>query len=351
MKKLFTAFCVSFLVLSVTFSASALAQSIFTEDFESGTASTEWQAFFAGEDMLAAVPMANAPIPLLTGGSYVGWLQDVDTSYTGIALAIAGSTDLMDYSIEADVYCYVNHPDGSAYTGLVIYADSSIGTYIKMTADFDAVPYPRIRLFNNRFNFSTFTYSFDYSYKADSIPGGIPTENGWHKMKVEVKTLNADSTAFWCYFDGQLLGTVPAIDSGEDRMSSGKYGVYVFQNGFPLPGYFDNITVNSLVTSVDDNSNTLLPDGFYLEQNFPNPFNPETRIAYQISSDDYVTLAIFDLLGRKIKTLVSKEQSAGSYKVTWDGTDELGNSVPTGIYLYTLSTENFTSGKKMILLK
>lgn len=351
MKKIFTVLCAAFLVLSFTISTTVFAQSIFTEDFESGSASTEWQAFFAGEDMLAAVPMANAPEVLSTGGNYVGWLQDVDTSYTGIALAIAGGSDMMDYSIEADVYCYVNHPDGSAYTGLVIYADSSIGTYIKMAADFDAVPYPRIRLFNNRFNFSTFTYSFDYSFSADSIPGGIPASNGWHKMKVEVKTLNADSTAFWCYFDGQLLGTGPAIDDGEDMMSSGKYGVYVFQNGFPLPGYFDNIVVNPLVTSVEDNANAVLPDGFYLEQNFPNPFNPETQIAYQISSGNYVTLSIYDLLGRKINTLVSKEQSAGSYTVSWNGTDELGNNVPTGIYLYTLSTGNFTASKKMILLK
>lgn len=351
MNKLFTVLCVSSLVLTFTCFQTTPAQSIFTEDFESGTASLQWERFFAGEDIVAAVPMANAPTPLSTGGSYVGWLQDVDTSYTGIALSIAGTTEMKDYSIEADVYCYVNHPDGSAYTGLVIYADSSIGTYIKMTADFDAVPYPRIRLFNNRFNFSTFTYSFDYSYKADSIPGGIPTENGWHKMKVEVKTLNADSTAFWCYFDGQLLGTVPAIDNGDDRMSSGKYGVYVFQNGFPLPGYFDNIVVNSLVTSLDDNSAAGLPDGFYLEQNFPNPFNPETNIAYQLSSSGYVTLSVYDLLGQKIKTLVSKDQSAGSYNVNWNGTDESGNSVPTGIYLYTLSTGNFKSSKKMILLK
>jgi hypothetical protein len=350
MKKTTTVLFSAVMILSFMISATVFAQQIFTEDFESGTASPDWGVFFAGEDEVAAVPMANAPEPLATGGNFVGWLQDVDTSYTGVALALAGTTAMMDYSIEADVYCYVNHPDGSAYTGVAVYSDSSIGTYIKMAADFDPAPYPRIRLFNNHLDPITFTYTFNHSFVEADIPGGIPTQNGWHKMKVEVKTINADTTAFWCYFDDQLLAGCPVYDTGDDRMSSGKFGVYVFQNGFPLPGYYDNIIVNPLVTSVEDN-NTNLADGFYLEQNYPNPFNPETQITYQLASSGFASISIYDLLGREIKTLVSKDLPAGSYTVTWNGTDELGNNVTSGVYLYTLRTGILVESKKMILMK
>jgi len=347
MNKIITRCC---LLVFIVFTTGILAQPLFTESFESGTANPDWGVFYTGEDGIAAVPMASAPVPLTNGGNYVGWLQDIDTSYTGVALALAGTVDMMDYSIEADVYCYVNHPDGSAYTGVAVYCDSTVGTYIKMAADFDPIPYPRIRLFNNHLDPVTFTYTFNHSFVAADIPGGIPTQNGWHKMKVEVKTINADTTAFWCYFDDQLLAGCPVYDTGEDRIGAGKFGVYMFQNGFSLPGYYDNIVVNSLVTSVDDKS-TNLPEGFYLEQNYPNPFNPETQISYQLASSGFTSIGIYDLLGREIKTLVSKDQPAGNYTVTWNGTDELGNKVPSGIYLYTLKTGILVESKKMILLK
>ena len=348
MNKFFTILSLSFFLLLL--SSSISAQSIFTDDFESGTPSSEWGVFYTGEDDLEAIPMANAPEPLSTGGNYVGYLIDADTSYTGIALAIAGNTTDADYSIEADVYCYVNHPDGSAYTGIAVYSDSTIGTYIKLAADFDPVPYPRLRLFNNHFDLGTFSYTFEHSFVADSVPGGIPTLDGWHKMKVEVKTLNSDSTAFWCYFDDQLLGGCPVIDTSVDRMSSGKYGVYVFQNGFPLAGYYDNVVVNTLISSVEDEQLTKA-SSFILDQNYPNPFNPKTNISYLLSEAGNVNLTIYDLLGRAVKNLVLGEQPAGSFAVSWDGKDESGKIVPSGVYLYSLKNGNSIQSKKMVLMK
>ncbi len=233
------------------FTREVSAQPLFTDDFESGTASAQWERYFEAEDLITAVPMATAPDPLATGGNYIGWLQDSDGSYTGAALSIAGMTTDQDYSIEADVYCYVNYPPPSAYTGLAFYADSSIGTYIKMVADFDANQ--RIRLYNNHLDPVTFQYTFEHIFTAGDIPGGIPTVDGWHKMKVEVKTLNADTTAFWCFFDGQELLGCPIYDTGEDRMSSGQFGVFSFQMDFldGIPGYFDNIVVNPGIIPVE----------------------------------------------------------------------------------------------------
>ena len=349
MVKTFT--ILSTLALMLFFTSVTSAQ-LFTDDFESGTASTDWGVFWESEDLISAVPMATAPDPLATGGNYIGWLQDSDGSFTGAALSVAGSITDYNYSIEADVYCYVNNPGGSAYTGVAFYADpdTNVNIYIKMVADFDADQ--RIRLYNNVFDLTTFEYTFEHDFTASDIPGGIPTVDGWHKMKVEIKTLNADTTAFWCYFDDQQLIGCPAYDTSDNRMSGGMYGVFSFQQGAAgIPGYFDNVVVTSMVSSVEDNSENGLPEGFSLEQNYPNPFNPETQISYKLANSGYISLNIYDLLGREIKTLVSKDQASGNYTVSWNGRDESGNIVPSGIYLYTLKAGSFTESKKMILMK
>ncbi len=351
MNKFFT--ILTTLILMLVFTVASSAQPIFTEDFETGSAHADWEAFFPNEEIVVAASMTNPPLPLPTGGNFVGWLQDIDTSYTGVAVSIIGETSLQEYSIEADVFCYVNHPGGSAYTGLVVYADSSIGTYIKMAADFDPVPFPRIRLYNNHFDLGTFTYTFEHSFVESDIPGGIPTVDGWHHMKIEVRTISPDVTAFWCYWDGVELLGCPVTDTSSHRMSSGQYGLFSFSQGTGegIPGYYDNIVVESLISSVEDNSNGSLPEEFALEQNYPNPFNPSTKISYKVSSGNHVSLTIHDLLGRELKTLVSEFQSAGNYSVTWNGKDELGNSVPSGVYLYSLHSGGLVVSKKMVLMK
>jgi len=85
---------------------------------------------------------------------------------------------------------------------------------------------------------------------------------------------------------------------------------------------------------------------FKLEQNYPNPFNPETNINYQLPLDSYVTLKIYDILGREVQTLVSGLQSKGNHTVIFDG-----GRFASGVYFYKLTAGNYTSVKKMILLK
>ncbi len=338
------------LALMLFFTSVTSAQ-IFTEDFESGTPDPNWSVFYEGEEEISAVEMDSVPSPLPNGGNYVGYIEDKDGSYAGSSVVINGETSLMDYSIEADVYCYVNNPNGSAYTGLVVYADTAANDFYKLRADFDA---------SDRINFSglksdtvTFLPLYSHNFSGADNPGLFPTSDGWHKMKVEAKNVNADSTAFWCYFDDQLLTGCPIYDTNATRNLSGSFGLYSFQFNFygGLPSYFDNIVVSSLATSVDDKNYTSLPEGFNLEQNYPNPFNPETQISYQLSSSGYVSITVHDLLGREVKTLVSEELPSGNYTVSWNGRDESGNIVPSGIYFYTLKAGSFTESKKMILMK
>ena len=340
----------SFLFISTL----TFGQTLFADDFESGAPSEEWGLFWAGEESLEVKEMGEAPAVLENGGSYVGFIQDVDNTYTGAAQAIAGEESMKDYSIEGDVYCYTNHSGGSAYTGLVVYADSSVNTYIKLVADFDGDQ--RLRLYNNKLNTTTFQFSFHHAFEAGDVPGGIPQEDGWHKMKVEVKTISEDTTAYWCYFDGALLAGCPIYDTSEDIMSSGKYGVFSFSQGSGegLPGYFDNIVVKPLETVVSVEEEEIIklqPKEFALNQNYPNPFNPTTNISYQLQNNSSVSLVIYDVLGRKIKTLVSEQQSPGYYSVMWNGRNEMGIKVNSGVYVYTLKAGQLLESRKMLLMK
>jgi len=106
--------------------------------------------------------------------------------------------------------------------------------------------------------------------------------------------------------------------------------------------------VNFIVTGVQDHE---LPPSTVLYQNYPNPFNPTTRIKYYINEDCHVELAIYDVLGRKVVSLVDELQVFGEYIVNWDARSLSGNQVSSGIYFYRLQTDDFTETRKMILLR
>ena len=91
---------------------------------------------------------------------------------------------------------------------------------------------------------------------------------------------------------------------------------------------------------------------FQLAQNYPNPFNPGTVVSYSVKEFGQVSLRIYNMMGKLVRTLVNNEQPSGEYKIFWDGKDEEGNLVPGGIYLYRLQAgENSSITKRMILLR
>ena len=98
-----------------------------------------------------------------------------------------------------------------------------------------------------------------------------------------------------------------------------------------------------------DTKNT--PDDYALAQNHPNPFNPATRIHYQLPEATFVELVIFNTLGQKIRTLVSSQQTAGFHQIEWDGRNEAGLAVPSGLYFYRFQTDKFLEMKKMLLMR
>ena len=112
----------------------------------------------------------------------------------------------------------------------------------------------------------------------------------------------------------------------------------------------DRVVVRAIATT-GVGGNGIVPDRIDLAQNYPNPFNPVTSIRYQIPQKATVKLEVFDVLGRKVQTLVNKEHVPGSYVVEWDGKTSHGISVSTGVYFYSLTVGDRLMTKKMVLLK
>ena len=95
----------------------------------------------------------------------------------------------------------------------------------------------------------------------------------------------------------------------------------------------------------------LVPDVYALGQNYPNPFNPSTQVRYALPEQSQVVLTVYDMLGRKVRTLVNGVQDAGYRSVMWNATSDQGTPVSAGMYIYTIRANEFYQVKKMILLK
>jgi ligand-binding sensor domain-containing protein len=104
--------------------------------------------------------------------------------------------------------------------------------------------------------------------------------------------------------------------------------------------------LSEMITSVEHISGGAVPEGFALEQNFPNPFNPSTTIQFSIPRAEYVTLKIYDLVGREVATLVSDHLNAGTYESTWNA-----KNTASGVYFYRLEAGQFSAMKKLLLVK
>ncbi|MEA3287784.1 MAG: FlgD immunoglobulin-like domain containing protein [Candidatus Marinimicrobia bacterium] len=322
---------------------------VFTEDFEDADVS-DWQQYRLNEEMIQAVDMSTAPLELLEGGSKIGYIQDIDVSYNGVAILLTGEVMDANYTVEADVYVYEN-ATMSAYTGLVAYADSarqgpfSHGYYVKLVADFDGSN--RFRLYNNQLDMSTFGYTFHHSINADIVD---KTE-GWHHMQIDVATNSADSSvSYHCVYDEVDLGTF--VDDTDRHTYAGHPGVFSFQqNGVDgLAGYFDNFVVTPAGgAALDETANR--PVSMTLDQNYPNPFNPTTTISFDISEGGQATLQVINLKGELVQTLANGYIQSGNYQLIWDGTDSQGQSVVAGAYVVVLSRGSEQLSRSMLMIK
>jgi hypothetical protein len=113
----------------------------------------------------------------------------------------------------------------------------------------------------------------------------------------------------------------------------------------------DAMALRAELAAADEVNSAPLPDAVVLHQNVPNPFNPSTTIYYDLPKDANVTVQIFDVSGRLLRTLVQSHQMAGSRSVMWDGRDNRGQLAPTGVYFVRLHTRGFAQTRKIVLIK
>ena len=132
-----------------------------------------------------------------------------------------------------------------------------------------------------------------------------------------------------------------------DNIFQGCWGVYKFPSGKIIASDSSNgLFVLRIDMPTDISNNISNPVKYSLEQNFPNPFNPVTQLEFGISDLGFVTLKVFDILGKEVKTLVNEIKPAGRYKVEFNG-----SILPSGIYFYQMEIGNFVSTKKMLMIK
>jgi hypothetical protein len=114
--------------------------------------------------------------------------------------------------------------------------------------------------------------------------------------------------------------------------------------------FFSDI-VSAMLTVMDVDPTASIPDAHSLQQNYPNPFNPTTKIRYGLKENTYVSINIYNLMGKHIRSYINTVQDAGYKTILWNATDASGQPVPAGMYIYSITAGDFRQTRKMILLK
>jgi len=133
-----------------------------------------------------------------------------------------------------------------------------------------------------------------------------------------------------------------------EDMNCAEAGLYDSTANAIIRGVCDYIELNYMNI---DGKNGTHPIGFSLDQNYPNPFNSNTKIQYVLPEENTVTIILYDIKGSKIRTLINNRQTVGRKSILWNGKNDVGELVPGGIYVYTMTSGNFSSTRKIIFLK
>jgi hypothetical protein len=182
------------------------------------------------------------------------------------------------------------------------------------------------------------------------VTGGVTTLNGSPiaGSRLVVRT-SIGQTVGYGVSDGLGNFSIDAVPAGEVTLYGDRNGFSAAQGTLVIPP--NTYTINSNIVLGGNGPtfverNPLSPFVFKLDQSYPNPFNPSTKIGFRIQVSGFTTLKVFDVLGREVATLVSEELKAGSYQATFSA-----DGLASGMYFYHLQAGNYSETKKMLLLK
>lgn len=156
-----------------------------------------------------------------------------------------------------------------------------------------------------------------------------------HTLSLYFTTTEGDSVVF----DTTGIG-YPTVDMERNRI-------------FSSVAHFSSLAVKgeSGTTVSVESDQPALPEGYSLKQNYPNPFNPVTTIEFSVPANQNVRITVFDILGREIKTLTDRGYDAGFHRISWNGSNQLGQPVSSGMYFYRIEAGEFTKTRKLLLLR
>jgi hypothetical protein len=270
----------------------------------------------------------NSPIDFETGGYGATWTWTVFENGDNPSLEIVTNPNTGGINSSATVAKFTALQTGQPWAGCESLHGSDIGT------------------FSLHVNNSTLKIMVYKTVISDvGLKFVIPTSGSLGEIKVANTVTNAWEELTFDF--SSHIGLPEAI--GIDQ-------IVVFPD-FNLGGrtqdniiYFDNISFYSNSVGVD-NRNETFPQGFALEQNFPNPFNPTTTLRFDLPEVSDATVTIFNMLGQKVRVFNMNDTPAGYHSIKWNATNDYGDPIGAGVYLYQLRANQFVKTRKMVLLK
>ena len=311
----------------------------------------------------------QTPIYCESGWNLVSYLpEDPDSVSHALTTIIDKATRVYGFKNEAFIY----DPDLPQFSTLHILSETS-GYWVNLTED-DTLnfpqPLPGVPLPSNVFTLSKIAHGLTLN-KGTLIPtnewvsvfgDNIKLNGQLMPVETEVKAFDPDQVLcgeFIVNKEGSFGFMHIYRDDPHTKLDEGAEPgdeITIYINNIKLPfkvswkSFGEVIDLSALITSLTGELRSI-PDVYNLSQNYPNPFNPETTLNYQLPEDALVILKIYNLLGQKVRTLINDNKEAGYYRVIWDGLNDEGKKVTSGIYIYMLQANDFKKTRKMLNLK
>jgi len=277
----------------------------------------------------------------MDGGS--NWISVNDSAFGGISGDMWRRIDFVNQDIG---YFY---PSGSS--SYLLYKTVDGGS------SWSATNHPQFGLQTMKFFNENIGFTANYSHLYRTLNGGITWDSlaspGIDDWMMDIEFAPEDSSKIWLadrrniYYStdfGDTWVTQPTVRGTRDVVFTDSLNGWVLCDN----SIYRTSNGGQLLTVIDDQFH---PDQYFLHLNYPNPFNPITTIQYELPQRSDVQVTIYDLLGKKVTTLVNQNQDAGFKSVQWNATNDKGNPVSAGVYLYQIQAGQFVQTKKMVLLK
>jgi bacillolysin len=253
----------------------------------------------------------------------------------------------------------LTYDDGAPFTGVFENA-ANLELAVRFTPPVSNVNITNVKVYisgDNASGTGHFTLKMYHADGAGNLPGTqiitpysyTPSLIGWQSFDITGATAPGDFyvSAEYDAANQPLIGADnPPGNQKAYEYDGVTWAKLTSPNDYTL---FMRATVTSTTGVIE--IDTRVPEKFEILQNYPNPFNPSTTITYSLPKNSNVKIVVFDIAGKQVAELVNNYQNPGTYKATWNGKNDQGLGVSSGVYFYQIVTEDFASVKKLILLK